>query len=187
MSVVGNASPFHWPSSFSRSSLASSEDWHIDTKFFVEIFVNNFHCVSLECIQWGIQFRNQLSFPLVRWFATTDNFNHFICPCAVTQFTESGTHSPCFILASGSAHMLLPADFDRTEICLSLRYSQTDVAIASVYALYTIQHMVSVLAGFSFQHMHIIAQTGTLVKYYCCDFVAKIQQDLCWQARISVI
>ena len=131
-SQVRNGTLIAWPSSFSGSSLASSYDRHIDSEFFVEIFANNFHCSSLEGIQCGIQFRNQLSFSLVRWLATTDNFNHFIGPCTVTQFTESGTHSPCFILALSTAHMLLPADFDRTEICLSLRYSQTDIAIASV-------------------------------------------------------
>ena len=105
-------------------------------------------------------------------FSATDNLEHFVAKISIRIGTDKFAKCPILVFTLCTTNMLLPPHFYRAEKSMTLCNCYTDVAVASVYALYTIQHMVSVLAGFSFQHMHIIAQTGSNVKYYCCDFVA---------------
>jgi hypothetical protein len=73
----------------------------------------------------------------------------------VIELPEFGTWFvvQVLVLIHSTAYMLLPTDFYTTEKSSTLGHSNTDIRIASVYALNTVQDMVSIGTEFSFHHV----------------------------------
>jgi hypothetical protein len=119
--------------------------------------INCFNSFISKSIQSWFEFSNQLAFTLVCRFATTDNFEHLITPFSISIIPNSITEGPVLVLIHSTTNVLLPTDFYTTEKSMTLGHSNTDVRIASVYALNTVQDMVSVTSFFSY-HVVIITE-----------------------------
>ena len=115
-------------------------------------------------------------------FSATDNLEHFVAKICIRIGTDKFAKCPILVFTLCTANMLLPPHFYRAEKSVTLCNCHTNVAVASIDTLNTVQDMVSIGTLFSIHHVAILSHSYRYVKPLCCfsatswDSVAFIQQ-----------